>query len=483
MFKLLPRGAYPHAGLQLIEALREYERELERRPSQEERYNHYYRRNRSEFSWHQILNEFCADPLQTHCLHRSNWTEIRPDLYVSTYITERDNFVIDVRPCIDSGFRYSGITHLSDQGDFHRFPIVSAGDRPTNRVLHIGLGEVASCFRFDAPWKNGPYDVAQHSFERRLIMFSTQAKLHQLSLYFDCFIDRELVEFGPERYIDFREPNGTQDPRHNFKSVYSMGDYNYFNPDHWAPPHIKKRLSTANLDVADLYDFAVSYLGKLDKSDQVKTLAEYLVAPPSQPITEADVVDLMRCATDKAYRISSLLSQLATDAAFSSQMKRSRHQFSSFYTTFDLTEQSGLEWVAQYHPEALPDIGYINTDALITFLRSQSNGGGAATEQIDRRIAETFSRDESYKWGSYSQSPTFLDDEAGRRGFPSFDAFLNWAREAAPLTWAAAVERAELVTQHAATRQAEAAARKKAASDKRRATLAAKKAAAAGRIA
>ena len=118
----------------LIEALREYERVIAPRPAPHDPFYRLYSRNRPDFSWRQILDEFGAAPLLSPCLHRRTWAKLRPDVYVSTYAAERDHLVIDVRPCIDSGFKYAGVTHSAGRGNFYRFPIMAAGcDRAIGR--------------------------------------------------------------------------------------------------------------------------------------------------------------------------------------------------------------------------------------------------------------------------------------------------------------------------------------------------------------
>lgn len=479
MFNFLPRGAYPQAGLQLIEALRDYEHMLEQRPAREGlRYS--YGRNRSEFSWQQLLSEFCDDPLRTLCLARQNWAKIRPDLYISTHITERDNFVIEVRPTLDSGLRWGGATFYDDTGDFRSFPVGPSGwARPSNRVLFINLGELASNFRADVPWVDYAYPGAQHAPERHLLMLMTRAKLHQLSLYFNCYVYRELVEFGPERYIDFRAARGDRDAKHHCTGGDSMEAYNRLDPDRWAPPAICDYLAKSNLDVPTLYRFATDYLATLDKKDQAQTYAEYIATRPTPPITQIDVDELLRCATDRAYRAEGLLAALAVDSTFGQCMKP-HHMFEYFCRNFDFTEQAGLAWIGRHHPAALADVGRLGIAQLIAYLRTlDRTDDAAALAQVDKLLATRLAADNSFKWAGAAALPGLLDAEARGYGFPSFDTFQRWSKDLVPLAWAAGATRAERLTDHLAACEAEAVAKREAAKVKRKATLAAKKAVAA----
>lgn len=476
MFNLLPRGAYPQAGLQLIEALRDYEHMLEQRQTREcLRYS--YGRNRPDFSWQQLLAEFCSDPLRGLCLAPNNWAKSRPNLYVSIYITERDNFVIEVRPTIETGFRWGGTTFHSDNGDFRSFPLGTGGwERQFNRVLFINLGELASNFRADVPWVDYAYSGAQHAPERQLLMLMTRAKLHQLSLYFNCYVSRELVEFGPERYIDFREARGERDTKHQWTCDESMGAFNRFDPDRWAPPAIGNYLAKSSLDVPLLYRFATEYLATLDKKDQAHTYAEYLAVRPAPSITQDDVDELLKCAGDRSYRASGLLAALAVDSTFGQHIK-AYYMFQHFCSNFDFTEQAGLAWIGRHHPAALANVGQIGIAKLMAYLGTLDLTTDAdALAHIDKLLATRLAADESFTWESTAQLPSRLDAEAREYGFTSFDTFRLWLKDLAPLTWAASTARAERLTEHLAAREAQVLAKREAAKAKRKATRDAKKA-------
>jgi hypothetical protein len=478
VFKLLPRAAYPQAGLQLIEALREYERELARRREQNPERPFYFGRNRSEFNAYEVLSEFRSDPLKTQCLHRQNWAKVRPQLYVSTHVTERDNFVIEVRPQLDTGFRFGGMTHLTGEGDFRHFPIYTAGfSRPTNRVMHLGLGGVLASFRGEDPWSRHRFSAGEHARERQILVLATRAKLHQLSLYFDCFVSSELVMFGPENYIDFRTPSGSQDPVHKFKRSGSFDDYQSWDPASWAPPQLRKRLAPFNLSVSELYRFATGYLATIDEQDQARVYTQYLDS--KEALSRDDVAELFRCATDKAYRAAGLFAELTVDPTFPEKMK-GHHRFESFCKNFDLTAQAGLEWLGKHHPSALAHIQYIASESLITYVRGLvPDAHRAVINLIDQRLAAQLARDEGFRWARGSQLSSLLDAEATRYGFASFEAFQAWAKDVLPRVWGANTARADRIEQHLAAWQAEESAKKQAATLKRKATLAAKKAAAA----
>lgn len=478
MFKLLPRGAYPQAALQLIEALRDYERELVRRREQTAERPFYFGRNRSEFNAYEVLSEFRTDPLKTQCLHRQNWGKVRPRLYVSTHITERNNFVIEVRPAIETGFRYGGMTHLTEDGDFRSFPIYTAGfSRPTNRVLHLGLGDVMASFWGEVPWANHRFSGAEHALERQIIALATKAKLHQLSLYFDCFISRELVVFGPENYIDFRTPSGSQDPVHKFKRSGSFENWDTWDPACWAPPQLRKHLAGSDLAVSELYRFATGYLATVDEQDQARVYTQYLDS--KQALTREDVAELFRYATDKAYRAAGLFAELTVDPTFPEKMK-GHHRFESFCKNFDLTEQAGLEWMGKHHPSALEHLQYITSESLITYVRGLvPDAHRAVINLVDRRLAAQLARDDVCRWARANHLSSLLDTEATRCGFASFEEFQSWAKDVLPRVWAANTARADRIEQRLAALQAEEAAKKEAATLKRKATLAAKKAAAA----
>lgn len=477
MFKLLPRGAYPQAGLQLIEALREYELEQARQREQATDRRYSFGRGRSEFSWYDVLSEFRADPLKLQCLQRQNWAKVRPQLYVSTYITERDNFVIEVRPQLDTGFRFGGMTHLTGEGDFRHFPIYTAGfSRPTNRIMQIGLGGVLSRFHNQDPWSEHPFAGGRYPHERQLIVLATRAKLHQLSLFFDCFVSTELVMFGPENHIDFRTPSGSQDPVHKFKRS-SFDDSVSWDPDRWAPPQLRQRFASFDLSVDELYRFATGYLANIDEADQPRVYAEYLDS--KQALTRDDVAELFKCATKKAYRAAGLFAELTVDPTFPDKMK-GHHRFESFCKSFDLTVQAGLEWLGKHHPAALANLQYIAPESLIAYVRSLvPDAHRAVINLVDQRLVDQFARHDGLQWVRGNQLSTLLDSEAARFGFDSFEAFQSWAKDVLPRVWAANTKRAEQIKQQLAEREADAAARKQASLLKRKATLAAKKASAA----
>jgi hypothetical protein len=476
VFNLLPRGAYPQAGLQLIDALRDYEQMLEQGPPREDsRYS--FRRNRSEFSWQQLLSEFCDDPLKSPFLQRQNWAKIRPDLYVSTHITERDNFVIDVRPTIGTGFRYGGASYYEDSGDFRRFPGGASGwSRPSNRMLYVNLGDLAHSFQSNAPWVNHRHPGEQHAPERQLLLLVTRAKLHQLSLHFNCYLSRELVEFGPEHYLDFREARGDGDSRHRNTHFGSMQTFNHINPDRWVPSAINEHLAKSSLDVATLYRFATEYLVTLDKKDQARVYAEYLAARPALPLTQSDVEELLRCATDRNYRAEGLLAALAVDSTICRRMKE-HGMFSYFCRNFGFTEQAGLAWIGQYHPTALVNLGHVSLVSLIDYLRTLDRiVDAAALAKVDELMAAKLAADDSFKWVGAAALPGRLDTEARGYGFPSFETFQLWAKNLLPRAWAAGAARAERLTEHVAECEAEALAKREAANAKRKATRAARKA-------
>jgi hypothetical protein len=475
LFKPLAQGAYPQAGLQLIEALREYERELARRPDERRRYS--YNSRRSEFSLWEVLDEYYDDPLDNQCLQRANWGKIRPTLFVSTYITERHNLVIEVRPTVETGGWHHDMFRLQGQsiGDFRYFPIYTASfSRPSNRVLYIPLGEVTG-FQFRQPWDCYVPPLSRHAAERHLLILSVKAKLHQLSLHFDCHIDRELIEFGPEHLVDFRRPPAEQDPDEERAELYSMVHLDHFDPAHWAPQRIREFLKTSSLDVEDLYAFCSDYLVNIPAGDQVSTYAQYLAGSHASRITGADVSELVMCATDKAYRKARMLDELAADTTFAARMKKHR-MFDYFCRHFDFTEEQGLSWVIQYQPSALADLGRLSVPALIQHLKNpQTRADAVLVKRLDGLVAEAFETDDSYSWHGLARLHQFLDTQALEYGFASFEDLQTWAKKAAPETWAASKRHAGRVAQQVEKLEAEAQARRTAANEKRKATRAAKK--------
>jgi len=480
LFRLLTKGAYPHAGMQLIEALREYERELARRAPEDER-RYWSRSRRSEFSWSDVLGEYLDEPLAGECLRRQNWAKVRPTLYVATYITERNNLVIEVRPCLDSGLRYMGVTMMKEEGDFRYFPAYTPPyGRPTNRVLYIPLGDVSASLRYNEPWFSKQYGGARYASERRIILLAVKAKLHQLSLHFECYIDRELIEFGPESFIDFRRPTGDQAGNQKYKPAYSREYLDHFDPAQWAPPRIREFLTTSGLGLDELYAFARDYLAGLPVSEQVTTYAQYLAGTHASRVTAEDVAELLRYGTDPAHRKARMLDELAVDASFASRMQKD-HLFDYFCRKLEFTEEEGIEWVMTHHPEALEHIGRIPIPTVIKRLKSRkTRARPELVEQLDRCLAACIARDEAYRWHSLPKLMEFLDAQAMAWDFASFAAFQAWARTSAPLSFDASAKLHGLVAQRIEALKSEAAAKRTAANNRRKSTRAAKKASSTG---
>lgn len=426
---LLPRGAFPSAGIELVESVRDYDRELDKHPKQARAY--YCRRQQAEFSSADVLSEYFNDPLCLPCLSRPNWEKLRPKLFVSTYITERDNLVIEVRPSIESGFSYMNMVHGQGDGDFRRFIAYTAPfQRPSNRVLYVPLGrELTHATGGRHPWDTGHIPPEKHSRERHLCVLSIQAKLHQLSLYFDCYVDRRLVEFGDHHFIDFRDA---------WESVEEDSEIvrgKYFEPGEWIPPRIRKLLATSGLRPQDLYDFALLYLPTVSVQNQLKVYADYLSSRHPYQLTQADLDELIQAA-DPGYRATMRLAELETDSPrFSAEITDGFYQFQRFCSAFGFTSQSAaLDWVLQHHPDALTalDIPARYLVGCLTRWATESPPNAQIVEVFDRKLSERLKKAMQFHY--YRNTTSSLEAVAADFGFNSFSFIPQWAKAHAPKT-------------------------------------------------
>jgi hypothetical protein len=245
-------------------------------------------------------------------------------------------------------------------------------------------------------------------------------------------------------------------------------------PNSWAPARIREFLSTSDLSVEELYAFARDYLGTVPPAKRVEVYAQYLADSHSSRITDADVTELLRLATNENVRKKGSLDEFATWPGFTARLKHSRWEFEHFCREFSLTTEDGLDWVLAYHPEGLECL-QISSAYLVKNLRKSSlREKGQLLQMLDKILSKTMTNG-PHEWITLSGLQRYLEDTATPEGFTSFDAFQKWARKAAPQTWEASLKLAERVSARIQACQAEAQAKKQAATAKRKAARAASK--------
>jgi hypothetical protein len=423
----LPRGAYPDAGLQLLEVHRAHIRDVHTTTRARLDDAGCDRRERRAYLFEQALEEYFAEPLALPCLSRVNWTAGRPRLFTSTHVTTRDSLVLEVRPMRRAEFFWQQDVPVADTGDFRSFDIETPPfGRPSNRVLHLCPGvELARKLAPNPPWLiRGA--VEQFALDRHLCMLALKAKLHQLSLYFDCYPVQWLVEFDEHHLLDFRDASALADGRTPLAS-------DYFDADRWAPPRWQELLEdgATGLDFPRLYAFARLYLVDVAEEKRRPVLIEYLASAHANRVTDADVAELMRYSVPRA-RLDGWLQSMAADAVgFEAAARESPGWAAVFARSLGLDEDAALWWACQHHPAALSTIPVPDRWLKSSLEQWVAGRGGsrALHATLDARLASQVAlRCEQ------AVSRAELNQAARALGHDSFKALHVWSTRCAPLT-------------------------------------------------
>jgi hypothetical protein len=442
---LVPRAAFPSAALQLVEAIRDYQRKLSSRP-EPERGTHawYMRHNGRPFDVHSVFASHFEDPFGMWPLAPANWHKPRPTLYVSIRVKDRSRLLMTVRSTEDVEVSWYG-SYVTRPGDFCR------GFSPTD-VLDIDLGP-GFCWSFDDQmWRSesGPYSQAD---ERHLCVLAVQAKLHQLSLFFDCRVNIRLVEFGDEHLVDWRDlSEGTTRASSEFR----------LDSRQWTPPRLREMLDNSHLSAEALYKFASDYLSKVDDSKRATVYSQFLANSHSGGVSNADAAELIALA-NPAHRATLWLKALVSDPQFAKTPKEHHWWLSSFAREANLSESEAVLWILNHHPDTFdtytPAIRHIKA-----ILESRDVGrlSTKARLHLDSSLATAIHSHEQYATGMHAVRG--LERTAGHYNFNNFDELVDWTRKHAPATHRAVLDLAEV-----AARAASAA--KTAANEKRKATV------------
>ncbi|MFP3637615.1 hypothetical protein [Paraburkholderia sp. SIMBA_054] len=460
----LPENAFPSASIQFVEAVRGMMRD---KASQRDRLpKDDYRRH---FKWHagpSMLQELLRDPLQSSNLHRANWASLRPRLFVSVYLTQRDDeLVVDVLPTAEPPVLvYLGPFRQrleGDPGDFQRFSVDGSRDYwcPILK-LRIDADLTDSDFR----------DYRQHGREllhdprlkreRHLCALLVRAKLHQLSLHFDVSLRNRLVEYGENSYLEFRSC-GEMAPQPK----------PYLSASKWVPARLWNLLQGSGLDSEELYKFAATQLSKAPSKQRVSLLAEYLANSHTQQVTEADVRSLLKLL-DENFGSALRLKELETEPLHIPEDRYERMwYFERFARDAGLEKGDAFDWLLKFHPEIFETLDP-PSEYLRKCMEPVKRGVWRLDDTIRARLDAAMAGkiEESHYRTSGRSAVRSLDWAAKGRGFDTFAELRAWADKHAPLT-AAAAARLEVQAHREIARA------KEASNEKRRSTMAKRKAA------
>lgn len=448
----LPEGAYPTASRRFIEAVRDYRRKMKGRPEPKQGSREWYASMRDErFKLEYLLSHHFEQPLLYTALHRINWGPVeRPKLFVTLGIDSREGLYLIVRSseCIHAlwgfGFRE---TYVADAGDFRQ------GFHDL-RLLGLPL-EDGFAWACTAGWQvRQPQDIHRFRDERHLCVLAIQAKLHHLSLFFNCQMDVRPVEFGPDFLIDWREYPEARDQT-------DTPDQPELSSTNWGPARLTALLLNSGLTLEQLYEFGSNYLASLDKALRPEVLGQYLCNSHTGAVTQEDVVQLLKLS-DPKIRAKQWLADLAVDERFP-HMKRQRYYWlREFATAAGFTEDEALAWILKHHP--LTYETYAPSHSSIRRIldsRDARKLSSKATAQLDGKLAARIVENEYRVTGIRAQY--HLEKVAQSVSFADFDELVAWSKSGAPKTHRAALDLAEMAVRRTSEAKAAASAKRQAA--------------------
>jgi hypothetical protein len=425
---VLPEGAYPTASKRFIEAVRDYRRKLKLQPEPKEGSREWYASMRGErFYVSSLLQGHFEQPLLYAVLHRTNWRAARPRLFISVGVHRRDGLYLTARSSehIQAlwgfGFREQ---YVADAGEFRN------GFFDLN-LLQMPL-EYGFTWSFSEEWH--AYESRQPQRfrdERHLCVLAVQAKLHHLSLFFNCEMKVRPVEFGPESFVDWRA----------YRDADNSPDVPVLNSKNWGPTRLTALLMNSGLTFSQVYEFGSQYLAKLEKSARPEVLGQYLSNSHSGTVTQEDVAELLKLG-DPAVRAKRWLADLAGDERFS-HMKRERYGWlRAFASEADFSEQEALAWILKHHPSTYET--YVPPDSSIREILDSHNAkklSRKALSQLDDGLAARILANRS--WVNGVRARHYLERVAQGMRFADFDELVAWAQAKAPKTHRAALDLAE----------------------------------------
>lgn len=454
---VLPNGAYPSASRRFLDAVQDYRRKLKQLPEPERGSREWYAAMRGDnFSLTALLRGHFHQPLLYARLHRTNWRAARPSLIVSLGVDGREGLCLSVSSSEEVqlfwGYGYRE-HYVADAGHFKDgFYGLTLLKMPLENGLR---------WSFDDGY-NSYYtpDLKKFRDERHLCLLALQAKLHHLSLFFDCRVNARLVEFGPDCLVDWRreQNGGTEDEP----------GITLFSKD-WGSPRLRALLPQSGLSVADLYVFATQYLAKVEESLQPVTLGQYLANSHTGTVTHEDVAELLTLC-DPKLRAKRWLADLAEDERFPT-MKRERYGWlDSFAREANLSEDEALLWMLKHHPATYET--YAPSERSIRKILASRDAkkllSPKAAVHLDEVLAKAVRGNAT--WLSGMRAQHYLEGIATSMGFKDFDELVVWTKSRAPLTHRAALDLAEAAIRVSNEAKAQASA-KRAATKKARAAL------------
>ena len=420
---VIPKGAYAGAALRFVEAWTAYHKAAcERDQSQDYR--------GESFPYHSLLDSLHLEPVAQRNFCRLNWKSMRPRLDISIYITTRHNLVMEATPwpeALPGGRDYYGMWY-EDIQDFRVFAL--KGERyetAPHRILQIQLDGYFVANMAPRDWAYHLRPGRDLAAERGLCALLVTAKLHQLSLCFDCRMEEQLVCYGPDNYLDIRYA-----PRGGQRDSAQQDDY--FKMDLRADERCVQLCDKYSLGTRELKEFAENYLiPEVPAERRRQTLAEYFGEPQTHLITDGDVERLLDYCDPTARRVRRL-AEVALDAeGFAAYVSKNSYRwFNSFTSTFGLTASQGYDWVIEHHPALVEKLQFSGE-----YLRKKLSAPLPKTAK-GREARKYFENHLVALWSSkyFSGMPSTLDrrlhSAAQGLAFSDIAALEEWAAKSCP---------------------------------------------------
>lgn len=374
----------------------------------------------------QAVAESRLNPAASRYLSPRNRRVARPALYLSLYVNVRNTLALDFWAHPLGCFLHEGFPMSEDlwsEGDFHSFERYGNGfARPTNRALHLSLSRgLAQPLKAKQPWtaKNQP----EYALVRHVCALLVRDKLHRLSQQFDCYLSRELIEYGDDHFVELRDLADVQ-------KTQMLPEEPYFGLAEWMPDSLRAKVCRSR-STSEAYAFASGYLKSLPAESRLRTLRNYLANDRSDDVTEYDVAQLLRLS-DAAQRVTERLMSLETDSPrFEREALGHANWYDCFRNSCDLGAEDLLRWTLQHHPKAL------SPDTLLPAELKQALEVGhelgaplKVVENLDRKLAEHVKR---FKLTQVHTKQS-LNNFARTLGFTRFQGLRQWATAYTRLT-------------------------------------------------
>lgn len=367
----------------------------------------------------QAVTESRLNPAASRYLSPRNRRVARPALYLSLYVNVRNTLALDFWAHPMGCFLHEGFPVSEDlwsEGDFHSFERYGNGSaRPTNRALHLSLSRgLAQSLKARQPWtvKTQP----EYALARHLCALLVRDKLHRLSQQFDCYLSRELLEYGDDHFVELRDLTDVH-------KAQALPDEPYFGLAEWMPESLRNKVCLSR-STSEVYAFASGYLKTLPAASRLLALRNYLANERPGDLTEFDVAQLLRLSVEEQRITERLITLEADSPRFEREAGGHADWFSCFRSSCSLEAEDLLRWTLQHHPRALPP------DTLLPDELKQALEIGheldaplRVLENLDQKLAEHVKR---FKL-TQAQTKQSLNNFARGFGFTRFQGFRQWA--------------------------------------------------------